>query len=134
MDRLLSAFAPRIPDAREFALRHRVVLLWSKGRVGIDVALGALPFEERCVERASDWTIPPNSVLRTCCAEDLVALKAFAGRPQDWIDIESVLVRQRRTLDWAMILGELAPLLELRGTPESLDTLATVRRKVEQGT
>lgn len=129
----MQAFAPRIPDAREFALRQRVVLLWSAGRVGIDVALGALPFEERCVGRASEWTISPEIVLRTCCAEDLVVLKAFAARPQDWIDIESVLTRQRRTLDWRLILGELEPLLELRGTPENLDMLSRLRQKVGQG-
>ena len=64
----------------------------------------------------SFWTIPPGVVLRTCCAEDLVILKAFAGRPQDWIDIESVLVRQRRILDWSLILAELEPLLALRET------------------
>ena len=133
MDLLLGAFRPRHQDARDFALRNRVLLLWSKDGVGIDVALGALPFEERCVNRASDWTIPPGVVLRTCCAEDLVVLKAFAGRPQDWIDVESVLVRQRRSLDWQLVLGELKPLLELRETPENLDRLQQLRRKVEKG-
>jgi hypothetical protein len=34
-DQFLSAFAPRIPDARAFALRHRVLLLL--GRDGIAV-------------------------------------------------------------------------------------------------
>lgn len=133
MDRLLAGFRPRRDDAREFALRNRVLLLWSREGVGIDVALGALPFEERCVGRASDWTIPPGVVLRTCTAEDLVVLKAFAGRPQDWLDLESVLVRQRRTLDWRLILGELKPLLELRETPENLDKLQQLRHKVDKG-
>jgi len=133
VDRLLGGFKPRREGAREFALRQRVLLLWSREGVGIDVALGALPFEERCVGRASDWTIPPGVVLRTCVAEDLVVLKAFAGRPQDWLDLESVLVRQRRTLDWRLVLGELKPLLELRETPENLDKLQQLRRKVEKG-
>jgi len=134
VDSLLGAFAPRIPDARESALRQRLVLLWSREGMGIAVALGTLPFEERCVSRASDWTVPPGIALRTCCAEDLVVLKAFAGRPQDWIDIESVLVCQRRTLDWRMIHEELEPLLELRGTPEQLGALLKLRNKVERGT
>lgn len=119
--------------AREFALRQRVLLLRSRDGVGIDVALGALPFEERCVGRASDWTIPPGVVLRTCAAEDLVVLKAFAGRPQDWLDLESVLVRQRRTLDWGLIVGELRPLLELRETPENMERLQQLRSTVEKG-
>ena len=133
VDRLLAGFKPRRDDAREFALRNRVLLLWSRQGVGIDVALGALPFEERCVARASDWTIPPGVVLRTCIAEDLVVLKAFAGRPQDWLDLESVLVRQRRTLNWRLILRELKPLLELRETPENLDKLQALRRSIGQG-
>lgn len=133
VDRLLARFKARIAGAREFALRQRVLLLWSSEGVGIDVALGALPFEERCVGRASDWTIPPGVVLRTCCAEDLVVLKAFAGRPQDWIDLESVLVRQRRTLDWRLIVEELKPLLDWRETPEPLQKLQQLRRKVEKG-
>lgn len=133
VDRLLAGFKARIAGAREFALRQRVVLLWSSEGVGIDVALGALPFEERCVGRASEWTVPPGVVLRTCSAEDLVVLKAFAGRAQDWIDLESVLVRRRRTLDWRLIVEELKPLLELRETPENLEKLEQLRRQVEKG-
>jgi hypothetical protein len=35
----------RRPDAREFALRHRVVLCSTPAGVSVDIALGALPFE-----------------------------------------------------------------------------------------
>ena len=98
----------------------------------MDIAFGVLPFEERCVEQASDWELSPGIVLHTCSAEDLVILKAFAGRPRDWIDIESVLVRQGRSLDWRQILGELKPLLELRETPENLDRLQQLRSKVDK--
>lgn len=133
MDRLLADFKPRNPDSRKFALRNRVLLLQSSANVGIDVALGGLPFEERCVERASDWEISPGIVLHTCSAEDLVILKTFAGRPQDWIDVESVLVRQGRALNWRLIIGELQPLLDLRETPENLERLLQLRSKVEKG-
>ena len=99
----------------------------------MDVAFGGLPFEERCVNRASDWELAPGIVLHTCSAEDLVILKAFAGRPRDWIDIETVLVRQRRSLDWRLIIRELKPLLEIREAPESLAQLQQLRSKVEKG-
>jgi hypothetical protein len=131
-DRLLAAFKPRIEDAREFAMRRRVLLIWSRGRIGIDVAFGAIPFEERCVERASDWKFDPKTVLHTCSAEDLIVLKTFAGRGQDWVDIESVLVRQRRSLDWHLVLGELKPLLDLRETPENLAQLLKLRDSIEK--
>ena len=132
-DRLLAKFKPRIEGARSLALQRRVLLLWSAGGIGVDIAFGGLPFEERCVGRSSDWELAPRIVLHTCSAEDLVILKAFAGRPRDWIDIESVLVRQRRSLDWRLVVGELEPLLELRETPENLDALQQLRSKVEKG-
>jgi hypothetical protein len=130
LERLLGRFASRIPDARDFGLKNRVVLLKSSGGVGIDVALGGLPFEERCVERASDWPVAGGS-LRTCSAEDLIVLKAFAGRPQDWLDIEKVLVRRRAVLDWSLVVEELKPLLALRDAPERLDQLEQMRSRTK---
>ena len=132
-DRLLAKFKPRNEGARELALQRRVLILWSAEGIGMDVAFGGLPFEERCVNRASDWKLAPGIVLHTCSAEDLVILKAFAGRPRDWIDIETVLVRQRRSLDWRLIIRELKPLLEIREAPESLAQLQQLRSKVEKG-
>jgi hypothetical protein len=50
---LLAAYEGRIADARDFALRHRVLLLRAAGGAGIDISLGALPFEESVVRRAN---------------------------------------------------------------------------------
>ena len=41
----LREFSPRSPDALEFALAHRVVLLTVAG-IGVDLSLAALPYEE----------------------------------------------------------------------------------------
>jgi hypothetical protein len=84
-------------------------------------------FEQRCVGRASDFDFGAGFRLLTCSAEDLIVLKAFASRPQDWIDIESVVVRQRRTLDWTQVFDELEPLVALREMPETLDRLQQLR-------
>ena len=133
VDRLLAKFKLRPEGTRELALRRRVLLVSSAAGIGVDIAFGALPFEERCVEQATDWELSPGIVLHTCSAEDLVILKVFAARPRDWIDVESVLLRQGRSLDWRLILGELKPLLELRETPENLEKLQQLRAKVEKG-
>lgn len=45
---------PRIPLAREFARERRVLLLETKGGVGIDIALGAFPFEEEAIRRGQE--------------------------------------------------------------------------------
>jgi hypothetical protein len=80
----------------------------------LDVALGATPFEERAVGRASAFRVTEGISLLTCSAEDLILFKAFADRPQDWIDIEGITLRQHRRLDEGLIWQELIPLLELK--------------------
>ena len=133
VDLILGDLLPRIADARAFALRHRVVLVKTAAGIPVDIALGALDFEHRCIERASEFDFGPGLSLLTCSAEDLVILKVFAGRGQDWVDVENVLIRQRRPLDWILIVDELKPLLELREPPENLNKLGEVRSKIEKG-
>lgn len=128
VEELLGSFKGRVPDAKTFALDNRVLLLASSEDVGIDVALGALPFEERAVSRATDWRIDAEILLRTCSAEDLVVYKAFAGRPQDWIDVEMVVARQGGMLNDALVLEEVEPLLVLKDVPEDLERLARLLR------
>ena len=113
-DQFLSAFAPRIPDARAFALRHRVLLLLARNGIPLDIALGAMPFEDRAVSRSVPFVVAEGVSLQTCGAEDLVVFKAFAGRAQDWIDIEGIALRQHRRLNAELIWQELIPLLKLK--------------------
>lgn len=129
---LLEHFEPRIPDAAEFARVHRVLLLRSDRGVGLDVSLGGLPFEELVVQRSSLFDYPTNTKLQTCSAEDLIVLKAFAGRAKDWVDVESVIVRQTGKLDWNYVHKQLAPLAELKGAPEILDQLGRRRGEFER--
>jgi hypothetical protein len=127
IDELLNRFASRIPDAKEFSLRNRVLLLKASNGVGIDVALGALPFEENLTERASKFDYGRKVSLMTASAEDMIILKSFASRPQDWIDVEGIIVRQQQNLDWELILTELQPLCELKESPETIDRLLQLR-------
>ena len=123
VDALLGRFRGRRSDAREFALRNRVLLLQTDAGVPIDIAMGAMPFEERAVDRASAFRIQDAVTLTTCSAEDLVVFKAFAGREKDWLDIEGIALRQHRRLDERLIWSELTPLLELKEAPEAADRL-----------
>lgn len=131
IDRLLENFEPRIPDAAQFAQERRVLLLRSKAGVGIDIALGALPFEEEMVNRSSLFTFPPDIELRTCSADDLIVLKAFAGRGQDWIDVERIIVRQSGKLDWNYVTAQLQPLAELKESPQLIERLGQLRTEFE---
>ena len=111
---LIGVFSPRRADASEFALRNRVLLLKAGNGIPLDVALGAFPFEERSIQRASPFLFPPGQTLITCSAEDLVVHKVFAGREKDWLDVATVLSRQSSKLNLPLIRRELKPLLELK--------------------
>jgi hypothetical protein len=128
VEALLSRFEPRVADAAAFALQNGVLLASASNGVPVDVALGGLPFEEGVVRRATPFEFAPDVSLITCSAEDLVVLKAFAGRGQDWVDVEGVVIRQTGALDWDYIIEQLEPLCELKGEPEILHRLEQLRK------
>jgi hypothetical protein len=125
---LLEKFESRIENAAAFARAKRVLLLKAQSGVGLDIALGGLPFEERAINRSSLFTFPPDVRLRTCSAEDLIVFKAFADRPKDWVDVDGIVIRQAGKLDWPYVREQLAPLAELKDAPELLNQLE--RRRV----
>jgi hypothetical protein len=133
LDAILQRYSARRPDAREFALVSRVLLLQSKGGVGIDIALAGFPFEKRFIQRASLYEFHPGVKLITASAEDLIVTKAFAGRPRDWSDIEGVILCQTNALDWELIVNELSHLCELLESREPLDRLLQVRNQAAEG-
>ncbi len=128
IDALLERFPARISEAKAFALKKRVLLLNTSRGVPVDVALGAIPYEERIIDRSSNWLISRNVALRTCSAEDVVITKAVADRDGDWKDIRRVIVR-RPKLDRALIFRELTPLLELK---EDMAPAERLRKLFEQ--
>ncbi len=122
-EKLLSRFRSRIEEPEKFAAENRILLLENTAGIGLDASLGGFPFEERMMRRSSLWNVPNHGEIRTCSAEDLVVLKAFANRPQDWIDIEKVVIRHGKKLNREMIAEELTPLAELKEEPEIVDRL-----------
>jgi hypothetical protein len=132
VDELLNRFRPRLPEAREIALRSRIVLCQADNGADIDVSLGALPFEERMIERASAHTFAPRMKWITASAEDMVILKVIADRGQDWLDVKGILRRQIPNLDWRCIERELKELTELKEDETILPRLQAMRRHVEK--
>ena len=124
---LLKHYRSRIQDPLAFAIRARVLLLTSSTGMGIDVSLGALPFEHLVIERASLFEFAPGLKLRTCSAEDLMVMKLFAGRAIDVRDAEGIAVRHEKTLDWGYVEEQLVPLAEAKDDPEILRQLARLR-------
>ena len=89
----VAGLVPRISDAEEFARLRRVVLLkHEQTAIPVDISLGVLPFELEAVARGENKAIGGVTV-RVATPEDLIILKAVAHRPQDLVDIQTILDR-----------------------------------------
>ena len=129
LDLLLRRFAPRRPDARDFALAHRVLLLKTHAGVEVDVALAAFPFEVEALEGASSWELVPGVELRTCSAEHLVLYKLVAARTHDLGDVEGIVRRQGRRLNVDLIRRWGREFAELKEDPDLLRPFEDAVRK-----
>jgi len=84
-------FEARIADALDFACENRVLLVRHiKSEISIDISFGYLPFEEESMKRrvfhkAGILQIPLPT------PEDLIIMKMVAHRPQDMIDVKTIL-------------------------------------------
>ncbi len=120
IDELLGTFTSRIESAREFALGHRVLLLRASNGIPLDVTLGALPFEDNAVTSASSEEIVAGVRLQLASPGALVVFKVFADRPQDWLDVEGIIVKSGCLINWNEVRADLAALLELKGDTTAL--------------
>lgn len=123
IDIILSKFSPRIDDAKDFALSARVLLVKSSQGIGIDIALGGMPFEIDAVSRATYFQYNKNTSLLTASAEDLIVMKAFANRDKDWMDIKGILLRNNKKLETDYIFQHLIPLVTIKEEPEITEKL-----------
>ncbi len=121
-------FVPRINDALEFAQKNRILLMrHKKSQLDIDISFGILPFEEESIKRK---VIREMGMLKLPLPtpEDLIIMKAVAHRPQDMVDIKTILETYPRSnlnriRRW---VGEFADVL---GNPEILLQLERIIKK-----
>lgn len=133
IEALLDRFESRVANPMEHAERTRVVLLKGPEGIGIDIAMGAFPFEESAILRSKKIEAIDGIQLRVCSAEDLIVFKVFATRAKDWGDVEATIIRQGDAkLDWVYVREQLVPLLELKEAPELLDQLEALRVRVRR--
>lgn len=124
-------FIPRLSEPLTFARQARVLLLRHEtSGIDIDIAFGALPFEEESISR-STWRTIGGVSLPLPTVEDLIIMKAIAHRPRDIVDIESLLdthpkLDLRRVRRW---VEEFATALDAPELLQDFNTLVTQRRK-----
>jgi hypothetical protein len=118
-------FAPRLSDALTFARQARVLLVRHEASgIDIDIAFGALPFEEEAVARTI-WRDLGGIQVPLPLPEDLLIMKAIAHRPRDMADIESILDAQPK-LDLRRVRRWVREFATALGTPELLQDLNTI--------
>lgn len=81
------------------------------------------------IERASEFEFLPGIKLITCSAEDLIILKAFANRPQDWVDIENIIEKQKESLSVSYVKEYLVLLCKVKNTPEIVSRFDVLCKK-----
>lgn len=102
----LTLYKSRFKDpnkALEFARTKRVVLLETPSKTGIDLMLSGLSDLSSDLKRSSYQKFASDISLKICSADTLIAYKTVAGRLKDFADIESVIIKQGRNLDWNYI-------------------------------
>ncbi len=137
VDAVLGRFRPRMPDAREFALTHRVLLIETTEGIPVDISLGIPGYEEEALQRAVSVEFPGAGPLRLLAPEDLIIHKCVAGRPRDREDVEGVLVRQQLKLDLSLIRRWLQAFREIVEGRDPLqvfeDAVERARQALQQG-
>lgn len=76
------------------------------------------------------WEAAPGVVPATRCAEDLLVYRLVAARPQDLVDVESIVRRQRHALDVERIRRWGRELAELKDDPNLLQPFEDVLRQI----
>lgn len=121
IEQLLSRLEPRIDNARDFAQRSRVLLLQTSTGYPVDISFGLPGYEEEVISRSVEVELTPGKGVRFCSPEDLIIHKSIAGRVQDMIDIQNVIVRQKGRLDLTYTRFWLKAFGDLLETSEVLD-------------
>lgn len=118
-------FSLRSADGERFARQNRVLLLNSPQGRGVDLSLGALPFEFELIDRATQESIQSDARYPVASVEDLIIMKLIAGRDRDLDDVMR-LTEIYPDIDRARIrklVSEFAEILENPGTIDNLKRL-----------
>jgi hypothetical protein len=106
----------------EYVREHITAI--SFGAVRIDWLKPVLPFYSRALADATPMAWSEGHTVRVATAEGLILTKMVAFRPQDQIDIETLLTANRDTIDVDLIRAEWSPFAD--SEPERTSWLEAV--------
>jgi len=110
-----ATFVPRVDDVEAFVARARVIPFFHRrSSMPLDLVIAADGLEEQFLERAIRVDLGGVKV-PILSPEDVVITKVLAGRPQDLLDVRSILDMREDTLDLRRVRRVLADLDEALG-------------------
>ena len=127
---ITSQFPSRIADPQALAQRARMILVKASNGVEVDISLGLPGYEDELFRRTVEVEVEAGKHVRMCSAEDLIIHKAVAGRPQDVVDVESVVLRQGKRLNVAYVRRWLGEFSDLLANPDILNRFEQAYRKL----
>lgn len=117
---------------REYVREHLTQFRF--GPVRIDWLKPVLPLYSRVLRDATPEEWSPGHTLRVATAEGLILTKLLAFRPQDQVDIETLLVANRGTLHLTTVWDEWRPYADKEQERTSWLTAAVARLVPGQAT
>lgn len=116
---VLAHFPARPTNIPPHKLSPYVIHIWASPDVAADILVSMFDYEREAIKRAVNSEVM-GITTRVCTAEDFIIHKAIANRDKDWMDIASILMRQRGKLDLKYIRHWLKLFAEALETPELL--------------
>lgn len=112
---VLEHFPARSMNIPPHKLSPYVIHIWASPDVAADILVSMFDYEKEAINRAVNADVM-GIPARVCTAEDFIVHKAIANREKDWMDVASILERQRGKLDVKYIrkwLTEFSEALEM---------------------
>ncbi len=116
---VLEHFPARSTNIPPHKLSPYVIHFWASPDVAADILVSIVDYEKEAIKRAVNAKVLGIPV-RVCTAEDFIVHKAIANRDKDWMDIASIIMRQRGKLDHKYVHHWLEQFAEALETPEIL--------------
>ncbi|MDO9301873.1 MAG: nucleotidyltransferase [Anaerolineales bacterium] len=116
---VLERFPARPTNIPPHKLSPHVIHIWASPDVAADILVSIFDYEREAIKRAVHTEVL-GVPTRVCTAEDFIIHKVTANRDKDWLDVESILIRQRGKLDVQYIRNWLTQFAEALENPEML--------------
>jgi Nucleotidyl transferase AbiEii toxin, Type IV TA system len=97
----------RMKIIREFVQQH--ITAFQYGAVRIDWLKPVLPVYKLAISSATELTWSEHATLRVASAESLILMKMVAFRPQDQLDVVTLLSANRETINVDVVRSEWRP-------------------------